>query len=187
MQRARIVPLSACRLAAALARVAACAVLSVAIAGCSGAPPSSATNLRDMPTPHDMVAQVRAAGVAPDALDVKPLRDPQVEDLRARALRLEAQSDYNGAAQALAQALKLVPGDPELLQLAAEEALYRKDWTQAETFAQLSWDRGPKLGALCRRNWTALRFVRLQRGDDAGARAAIEQVAACTIAAPARY
>ena len=170
-----------------IARSAACVVSIAVLAGCSGAPPTPPGNLRVMPTPHDMVAQVRAAGIAPDALDVKPLRDPQVEDLRARASQLEAQSDYAGAAQALAQALKLMPEDPELLQLAAEEALYLKDWTQAETFAQMSWDRGPKLGSLCRRNWTTLRFVRLQRGDDAGAQAATGQVAACTITAPARY
>ncbi|MEO7477959.1 MAG: hypothetical protein ABIT64_01860 [Lysobacteraceae bacterium] len=170
-----------------IARSTACVVLVAVLTGCSGAPPTPPGNLRELPTPHDMVAQVRAAGVAPDALDVKPLRDPQVEDLRAHAAQLEAQSDYSGAAQALAQALKLVPDDPALLQLAAEEALYLKDWTQAETFAQMSFDRGPKLGSLCRRNWTTLRFVRLQRGDDAGAQAAIEKVAACTITAPARY
>jgi hypothetical protein len=164
--------------------------LSLGIAACSqnGAPPASAGNLRvGVPTPREMVAQVRAAGAAAgDGIDVKPLRDPQVEDLRVRAAALETQSDYAGAAQAIAQALTIVPGDPELQQQAAEYALYQQDWTHAAAFAQQSYDRGPKLGALCRRNWTTLRFVRLVHGDANGVQAATQQVATCTVAAPVR-
>ena len=78
-------------------RQAGCSVLTLfALAACSptSAPPSPSGNLRAVPAAHDMVAQVRAAGNANDALDVQPLRDPQVEDLRVRASRLEAAGDY---------------------------------------------------------------------------------------------
>jgi len=72
------------------------------------------------------------------------------------------------------------------LQQAAEFALYQQDWTQTEMFAQQSFDRGPKLGSLCRRNWTTLRFVRLARGDVIGVQTAMQQVNACAVEPPAR-
>ena len=178
------------RIGRVFALLSACTLMLFGMIACepTGAPPASSSNLRGaVPGPHDMVAQVRAAGVAAtDGIDVTPLRDPQVEDLRARAAKLEAQSDIAGSAQAIAQALALVPGDPELLQQAAEYALYQKDWKHAEAFAQQSYDRGPKLGSLCRRNWTTLRFVRLAQGDATGVQAATQQVVTCTIAAPVR-
>jgi hypothetical protein len=171
--------LSACLCIAWLFAATACAP--------DAAPASSGNRRAALPTAQDMLAQVRAAGIsASDGIDVTPLRDPQVEDLRGRAAKLEAQSDIVGAAQAIAQALALVPGDPELLQRAAEYALYQKDWMHAEAFAQQSYDRGPKLGSLCRRNWTTLRFVRLTHGDAMGVQAATQQIAACTVAPPVR-
>lgn len=137
-------------------------------------------------SPHDIVMLVRAAGSGTDALDVHPLRDPQVEDLRDRASKLETGGDIAGAGQAIAKALQLVPGDPDLLQSAAEFALYAKDWNRAETDAMQSWQLGPKLGSLCRRNWTAIRFARLERGNSAGAHEAEAKVAACTVEPPVR-
>ena len=168
----------ACCFALALFALAACSPTS--------APPSPPGNLRTTPAAGDMVAQVRAAGNSVDALDVKPLRDPQVEDLRMRASRLEAVGDYAGATQAIVQALALTPNDPELLQNAAELALYRKDWTQAEANANRSYQLGPKLGSLCRRNWTTIRFTRTARGDAAGAAEAATKVVACTVEPPVR-
>lgn len=163
------------------------ALVSCTLAACTptSAPPSPSGNLRTAPA-HDMVAQVRAAGSADDALDVQPLRDPQVEDLRSRASRLEAAGDYSGATLAIGQALALLPNDPELLQTAAELALYRKDWAQAEANAMKSYERGPKLGSLCRRNWTTLRFARGALGNSVGAAEAASKVAGCTVAPPVR-
>lgn len=163
-------------------------VAVVVLCACSptSAPPSPTVNLRAAPTVHDMVAQVRAAGNQGDTLDVQPLRDPQVEDLRVHAARLEAAGDYAGATLAIAQALALLPNDPELLQSAAELALYRKDWTQAEADADKSYQLGPKLGSLCRRNWTTMRFTRSARGDAAGAANAVTKVVACTVEPPVR-
>ncbi|MEO5596801.1 MAG: hypothetical protein ABIQ97_06590, partial [Lysobacteraceae bacterium] len=157
-----------------------------ALSACAPSPSTPTGSARAAGSPHDMVMQVRAAGSGTDALDVHPLRDPQVEDLRDRASKLEAAGDIAGASQAIAQALQLVPGDPDLLQSAAELALYAKDWNRAETDAMQSWQLGPKLGSLCRRNWTAIRYARLQRGSSAGAHEAEAKVAACTVEPPVR-
>jgi len=176
------------RLCSGISRVGISIALSLAIAACSPDAPPAAGNLRAaVPAPREMLAQVRAAGVSnATELQVTPLRDPQVEDLRARAVALETQSDYAGAAQAITQALAIVPGDPELQQQAAEYALYQQDWAHAAAFARQSYDRGPKVGALCRRNWTTLRFVSLVHGDAIGVQAATQQVATCTVAPPVR-
>ncbi len=165
-------------------RAIAC-VLALACAACApDAPPPVARPA--MPTPQELLAQVRAAGVDAHSLDVVPLRDPQVEDLRARAAKLEAQGDYAGAAQAIVQAIALSPTDPELTQQAAEYALAQSDWARAELLAQQSYERGPKVGSLCRRNWTTLRLAKLARGDAAGAQNATSQIATCTVAPPVR-
>ncbi|HTA64995.1 MAG TPA: hypothetical protein VK753_05780 [Xanthomonadaceae bacterium] len=165
-----------------------CIVLALTIAACAPEAPPVADVRPALPSPHDLLAQVRAAGAsAPDSLEVQPLRDPRVADLRERAIALEAQSDYAGATQAIAQALALVPDDPELLQQSAEFALYRNDWAHAGAFAQQSLELGPKVGSLCRRNWTTLRFVRLARNDATGVQDATTQLATCNVEPPARY
>jgi Flp pilus assembly protein TadD len=164
----------------------ACA-LSLICAACAPDAPPAATNTRPaLPAPQEMLAQVRAAGADANSLDVVPLRDPQVEDLRARAAKLETAGDAVGATQAIAQALALLPGDPELLQQSAEYALLQSDWLHAELFARQSYDHGPKLGSLCRRNWATLRFVLLARGDAPGAQNASQQIDACTVHPPVR-
>jgi tetratricopeptide (TPR) repeat protein len=114
---------------------------------------------------RDLVAEVRASGVeAEDALDVQPLRDPAIADLRAAATDHERARRFEQADASLDAALKLSPADPELWQLRAEMALYREDFEAAEQFASSSFARGPKLGGLCRRNWTTVRLAREMRG-----------------------
>jgi Flp pilus assembly protein TadD len=165
-----------------------CAALLLVVAACSPEAPRPVVKAGPvLPSPQEMLAQVRAAGAAdPDSLEVQPLRDPQVGDLRMRAITLESHSDYAGAAQAVTQALAITPNDPELLQQSAEFALYQQDWVHAEGFAQQSYDRGPKVGSLCRRNWTTLRFVRLAHDDVTGVQVATVQLATCTLAPPVR-
>ncbi|PKM07325.1 MAG: hypothetical protein CVV14_08870 [Gammaproteobacteria bacterium HGW-Gammaproteobacteria-4] len=141
------------------------------------------------PVPVDtteMVAQVRAAAAADDALQVEPLRDAQTEDLRQAAQALEQQGDYRGALLRLQQARELSPDDPTLLQEAAELSLYLADWDQAIAFASRSFENGPRLGPLCRRNWTTLQLVREQVGDSNGSASAQAQRMQCTISAPVR-
>lgn len=158
------------------------AALCLLLAACD---PSGGSATRKI-TPAEMVAQVRAAGELGNELDVQPLRDPQVEDLRAAATAAETRGDAAGANRALAQALQLVPNDPDLLQWQAEIALGAREWAQAEQLATLSFGKGPKLGGLCRRSWTTIRFAREARGDAAGAAQAQQRVPGCAVTPPVR-
>jgi len=173
------------RVALAALLAGACSLLS----SCGGSTSGSLADARPATRPAgsaELLQQVRTAGEVGDELDVQPLRDPRVEDLRASATAAEARGDYSGAARLLAQAALLTPDDPELLQWQAEMALVARDWTQADALAVKSWDRGPKLGGLCRRNWTTRRLAAEARGDAALALQAQQQVAACKVAPPVR-
>jgi hypothetical protein len=160
------------------------------LAACGGSTTGGLADARPATRPAgsaEMLQQVRGAGQVGDELDVQPLRDPRVEDLRASATQAEARGDYAGASRLLAQAAQLTPDDPDLLQWQAELALVARDWPTAERLATHSWDRGPKLGGLCRRNWTTRRIAAEARGDAAGAAQAQQQVAACKVAPPNRF
>lgn len=161
-------------------------LLSVLLAACSQPPPAP-NAAKPVAPARDLVAEVRAvAANAGDSLDVQPLRDPAVEDLRALAARHEQARQFEKADQALLQALKITPNDPELLQLRAEIALHRAQYERAEQLANSSYERGPRLGALCRRNWATIRLAREMRANPAGATAANQQAQRCTLEPPVR-
>lgn len=162
-------------------------VCLLALAACSP-PPDEPPATTKAPAPQrDLVAEVRAQGAdAPDSLDVQPLRDPQVEDLLAAATRHENAKDFDAADEAMGKALALVPNDPELLQLRAEIALARAQYELAERLANNSYERGPKLGGLCRRNWATIRLAREMLGQPAGAATAGSQGQRCTVEPPVR-
>ena len=171
-----------------LASLVACTCAS--LSACGGSTSGGLADARPATRPlgsAELLQQVRSAGQVGDELDVQPLRDPRVEDLRASAMQAEQRGDYAGAARLLAQAALLTPEDPDLLQWQAEMALVAHDWTRAETLATHSWDRGPKLGGLCRRNWTTRRLAGEARGDAVLAAQAQQQVAACKVAPPNRF
>jgi tetratricopeptide (TPR) repeat protein len=121
-------------------------------------------------TPEQRVAAIRAAAGADDKeLAVQPLRDPQVEDLREVAVTAVSSRDYAAAAEALNQALLIVPEDPAILQERAEVALLQRDFDRAETLAQRAFDMGSKVGPLCRQHWETVRQVRERRVEIASA------------------
>ncbi len=110
------------------------------------------------PSPEQLVAGIRAAGApAPGELDVQPLRDPMVEDLRVQATQFERQQRYADAAAALDKALALSPEDPALLQERAEIAVLQKDLDKAGALASNAYALGAKVGPLCRRHWATIR------------------------------
>ena len=163
--------------------------LCTLLAACSGSTSTGVADARPatrVAGGADLLQQVRSAGEVGDELDVQPLRDPRVEDLRAAASQAEARGDYAGASRSLAQAAQFTPEDPDLLQWQAELALVARDWAAAERLATQSWDHGPKLGGLCRRNWTTRALGAEARGDAAAAAQARQQVAACKVAPPVR-
>ena len=170
-------------LAARFALLACAASLCACGAGPARTAPA-ATRMGEGPV---LLQEVRAAGQLGNELDVQPLRDPQVEDLRNAASAAEARGDYAGAQRAIAQAAQITPNDPELLQWQAEMALVAHDWTNAHALATQSWERGPKLGGLCRRNWTTIRMAADARGDASAAGQARQQAAACAVPPPNRF
>lgn len=130
----------------------------------------------------ERLAEVRAAAAdAGDVIHVQPLRDPAVEDLVAQAGAAEAAGDLEQAATNLQQALELVPDDPQLMQEFAELLLAQDRLDDAEALAQRSYDRGPKLGGLCRRNWATVQLARRHRGDPTGAASAAAQLSRCIV------
>lgn len=179
----------------------------VLLAACSSAPPAPPVPAFDV---RAAVAAVRAAGgAASSELDVQPLRDTQVEDLREDAQRLEREGKVPEAATALDQALAITPDDPALLQERAEAALLLGQADSAEQFARRAIGLGAQVGPLCRRHWeTVAQATEMRghdapaagRGEEAAAKAAAEASArkttidqarqkrdACTVAAPPRY
>lgn len=169
------------RTSASISLVAALALL----VGCSSdePPPPKAPKVAK----HDWVNEIRAeAENAPSAVQVLPFANPAVEDLRRSASHLESQGDFDTAKSKLEHAIQLEPSDPTLWQSLAELSLQREDWSEAEQQAQKAYDLGPKLGALCVRNWLTVRAARLERGAVADAESAKAQVPACQVAPPVR-
>lgn len=164
------------------------AAFALALAACASAPPLPATQSLTTATPAQMVAHVRAtAGDGDGELDVQPLRESGVEDLRQRAERLQQQGHHRDAAEALDQALALVPGDPALLQERAEAALLLSDFALAGELAARALELGSGVGPLCRRHQATLEQVRLVQGDAEGAAAARAAIDACRVARPQRW
>jgi tetratricopeptide (TPR) repeat protein len=155
------------------------------LAGCSSdePPPPKAPKVAQ----KDWVGEIRAqAENAPSAVQVLPLANPAVEDLRRSAARLEQQGDFDTAKAQLEHAIRLEPQDPTLWQSLAELSLQRQAWLEAEQHATRAYELGPKLGALCVRNWLTVRAARLERGALADAESAKAQVPSCQVAAPIR-
>ena len=161
------------------------AIASLAIAGCSTPepPPPKAAKI----VQRDWVAHVRGgAAQVPSAVEVVPLEDPGLDDLRAQARAQESRGEHEDAVATLDRALALQPEDPALLQWRAELALAAASWHDAERIAQRSYDVGPKLGEICARNWLTIEAARTERGDRAGASSAAAQVATCQVKPPIR-
>ncbi len=183
----------------------ACATL---LASCASAPPPPAWVGA---APEQRVVEIRAAADAqPGELDVQPLRDPMVEDLRVQAVRLEGERRYADAATALDQALAISPDDPALLQERAESAMLERNPARAAELALRGYGLGSKVGPLCRRHWATIRQARMfeverlralaaRRDEDIarfvaeadarmpGIAEAQRQVEACTLTGPPRY
>lgn len=162
-------------------------MLLLALTACAGAP-KSPTVAKIPPAPErDWVSEIRAeAAQLPSNVDVLPLRDAVVDDLRAKAQAAEAARKFNEAEASLNAALVIVPDDPALWQWRAEVALAERRFTDAIAHATRSAALGPKLGNLCVRNWLTLAAARHESKDAAGEVSARAQAKACPVPAPIR-
>ena len=159
---------------------------TLAMLGCARTGQEPAAVKAPEPPPRDLLAEMAVLATGPDGIEVQPLPDPELEDLLAAAEQAIVQRELEQADRLLEQALSLRPEHPEVLQRRAEVALAKHALDQAETLAIASWERGPKLGPLCRRNWAAIRLAREVRGSVQAAEVARQQGEQCTVAAPVR-
>ncbi|WP_133500529.1 hypothetical protein [Cognatilysobacter terrigena] len=166
--------------------------LVLALSGCATAPPPAP------PAPTfdaaAVVGAIRAAGAAvATEVEVQPLQDPLVADLREQARRDEQAGRIADAATALDRALAERPQDPALLQERAELAVLERRVDAAFDLAQRSHSLGPAVGPLCRRALETLvqvERIRATAGDAAAtarATAFAQQRDACTVKPPPRY
>lgn len=162
-------------------------LLLLGLVACSSdAPPPARGAPAARLDPVAMVVAIRLASAGDDELFVQPVRDPRVDELRARAEVLEAHGDYKAAAAAIESALAITPGDNELLQWRAEISLLRRKWVEAERQANEAYEKGTKLGGLCRRSWSTIRYSREARGMTDAAEVARRQAEACAVPLPVR-
>lgn len=149
--------------------------------------PGAAPSPKAVRSGDDLVAAIRAAGHRDDSVvHVEPLRQPGVDHLLDKMHAEAAARHYQAAAATLDEALKLSPKAPDLLQERAELAVRLGDYTQAEKLARQSYASGPKLGALCARNWQTVLEMRHIADDPAGVQTARKALAGCEKSGPVR-
>lgn len=156
------------------------AIASLGLAGCASLPSAPLAQPESATPKRDLIAELYAMVDADDAIIVEPLPDPEIEDLREAASRAMALRELEQAASSIAQALEIRPGRPDLLQLRAEVALGLELLDEAELYAIASFENGPRLGPLCRRNWAAIQLAREARGNVEEAETARAQSQRCT-------
>ena len=163
-------------------RVLAAAALSALLAGCASAPPQPAAPAPASISTAALIAAIRAAGAQDGSVvNVAPLRPAGEQALLDQAKADEIAGHWHVAASALDQALALDPHAPDVLQDRAEVAIALAQWAPAEKLALRSWALGPRVGALCARNWqTVLEMLKIA-GDAAGAAQARTALAACRV------
>lgn len=170
-----------------LVHFAAISTFAAALAACSQPSPPARAAQRPDRDPQAAVAGIRAAGAKFDSsVEVRPLRDAAVEGLLKQAHDAEAQQQPAQALGSVRKALAIAPQAPDILQYEAELLIETGDWKNAAASAQKSYDLGPKVGSLCARNVETLVQARSSLGDSAGAVAARQQGAGCSVPAPAR-
>lgn len=168
-------------------RLVVVACLGLSLGACVSAPPPPPKQVNTT-TPEQRLAAIDAiAGVDDTELQVQPLRDSQVDDLRELAMGKRKAGDLHDAARELDQALQLVSTDPGILQERAEIALLLLDYAGAERFAKQALDLGSKTGPLCRRHWATIEQSRLALAQQENAASAHAQIEACTVPGIKRY
>jgi tetratricopeptide (TPR) repeat protein len=152
------------------------------LSACAGWTPPPAESGREVETQVREPARQESAGV-----QVFPLQNPAVKSLLAEADAAEAAGDYAQAMVLLERALRIQPGDPEILQQMAELQMQTRDYEQALNFAMRSYDAGPRVGELCSRNWRTISVSRERLGDANGSQLAAQRAGDCINTKPQSY
>ncbi len=142
-------------------------------------------------TPHeepDVDSRVRQPARADSAgVQVYSLKNKAVVELMEKAKDAEKRGHLNDAAELLERAMRIQPTNPELLQQMAEVQLGRKDFQQALSFSQRSYEIGPRVGEICSRNWRTTSVAREYLGDRKGSGEAERRAGQCMNTKPSSY
>ncbi len=114
-------------------------------------------------------------------IEIQPLQEPAIRTLVQQARQYEAQGQYRWALKRVRQALQLAPGHPELLQHLAELLLQQGHADLALAYARDSWQRGPRVGPLCQRNWLTMARAHQLENHPRKAQEAQRQAQRCVI------
>lgn len=140
------------------------------LAACSSQPPS----------PDVVNTRVRTpASQDSEGVQVYSLQNPAVIQLTAQAMDAEKAGNLDEAGAYLERALRIQPRDPQLLQHMAEIKLQKEDWRQALSFAERSYDIGPRVGEICSRNWRTISVAKEHLNDSNGASDAERRATQC--------
>ena len=156
-------------------------LIPLLLAACAGQPPAKVEN-------DEVDARVRAPASEDSAgVQVYSLQNPAVKELTAQAVVAERAGELDKASGYLERALRIEPRDPQLLQQMAEIKLQTADYQQALSFAERSYDIGPRVGEICSRNWRTISVAREHLDDASGANDAEKRAKRCMNTRPKRY
>ncbi len=143
------------------------------LVACSAQPPVPVED-------REVTKRVRAPASEDSAgVQVYSLQNPAVKQLTAQAEEAEKVGEFGQASGYLERALRIDPRDPQVLQHMAEVKLQEKDYQQAMSFAERSFDIGPRVGEICSRNWRTISVAREHLNDLAGAGDAEQRASQC--------
>jgi hypothetical protein len=137
-------------------------------------------------TPEEMLAKIHANNAVSNELAFQAMPDEALLDLRDQAQQAQTDGHLELAQTLLEQALTINEKDPEILQMLAELALLQSTFANAEHLAMSSYQAGPKLGSLCRRNWLTIHYAKSAQGLPSIEDQLAKHLAECTIVPAAR-
>jgi len=143
------------------------------LTACAGQPPAPVDS-------NEVDTRVRAPASEDSAgVQVYSLQNPAVKELTAQAVVAERAGDLDKASGYLERALRIEPRDPQTLQHMAEIELQKEDYQQALSFAEKSYDIGPRVGEICSRNWRTISVAKEHLNDSSGANEAEKRARRC--------
>lgn len=137
-------------------------------------------------TPTEMLTKIRANNDVQNEVLFQAMPDDAVIDLLDQALRAQQAGQYAQANNVLNKALIIDAKNPEVNQMLAEIAILQESWSNAEKLALQSYEYGPKLGGLCRRNWLTVHFAKGAQGKPMADYVLAKNLNDCTLVPPAR-
>jgi len=137
-------------------------------------------------TPEEMLVKIHANNEVKNEVAFQALPDEELLELRDKARQAQADGNLELTDTLLAQALAINAKDPEIIQMQAEVALLQNSFADAERLALSSYQAGPKLGGLCRRNWLTMHYAKSAQGLPITKDQLAKRLAECTIVPAAR-